>query len=279
MTEQIKVGRLRRTYRTYRPSSIDQRPGLVFVLHGTIGSGKDAEDFTSFNQCAERLKWLVVYPDAHNPGIEGGWRTFATDFPSRSVDDVAFIESLVRRFQSVDGIDNDRIYVTGWSRGAMMAHRLGCELSGLLAGIAPVAGNLATPTGSIERIPKKPVHPVSLLVIHGTSDRVVPIEGGPSPKYPQYNSYAPLSDVLSAWRSWNQCDSIDGVSEEGPVTTRWWRSSVGCEVELRLIVGGTHTWPGPPKHLPPDPDGCLNASTVIADFFAAHPRVQRATAP
>jgi polyhydroxybutyrate depolymerase len=274
VADSIKVGQLTRTFRLYRPAGMGRRPGLVFVLHGTVGSGIDAEGFTSFNRCADRLKWIVAYPDAHNPGIGGGWRTFATDAQSTSVDDVAFAAAIVRRLESEDGVDPDRIYVAGWSRGAMMAHRLGCELSEMLAGIATVAGNLATPSGSIVDIPRKPSKPVPVMVVHGTSDRVVPIEGGPSPKYPQFNSYAPLSDVLSAWRSWNECNSREVVSESGPVTIRTWRSDSGCTVELRLITGGTHTWPGPPRHSPPDPDGYLDASNVIADFFAVHPRMR-----
>jgi polyhydroxybutyrate depolymerase len=101
-----------------------------------------------------------------------------------------------------------------------------------------------------------PTPPVAVLIIHGSDDRNVPVEGGASPDYPEQLPYAPLSDVVSRWRAENQCTQTAPVKQEGHVTIRRWDGD--APVELRLVIGGGHEWfPG--------------ASEAIADFFAANP--------
>jgi polyhydroxybutyrate depolymerase len=152
----------------------------------------------------------------------------------------------------------------------MMAYRLGCELADRIAAIAPVAGNMADANGSVERV-SRPSRPVSLLVIHGTSDRVVPIEGGVSLEDVGAIAYAPLSDVLLKWREFCRCNPREVVEAHGPVTVRRWNSPSGARVELRLVTGGRHAWPGP-SNPASSPDASFAASRVIADFFAGHSR-------
>jgi len=123
----------------------------------------------------------------------------------------------------------------------------------LLAGIAVVAGNMADPSGDVDAVPCAPTRPISVLIIHGSDDRNVPVEGGTSADYPDQVSYAPLSDVVRRWRRSNGCTKFAQVRQEGDVTVRRWEGD--APVELRLVVGGGHEWfPG--------------AGTAIADFFA-----------
>jgi poly(3-hydroxybutyrate) depolymerase len=52
---------------------------------------------------------------------------------------------------------------------------------------------------------------------------------------------------------------------EGSVLCRTW-SCGGRPVELRLVLGGGHTWPGPTHRLG-TPDAAFDASLAIAEFF------------
>lgn len=80
-----------------------------------------------------------------------------------------------------------------------------------MAGIAAVAGNMADYTGSVDAVPCEPANPVDVLIIHGSDDRNVPVEGGTSPDYPDQLPYAPLSDVVRRWTGLNRCTrSADG---------------------------------------------------------------------
>ncbi len=176
-------------------------------------------------------------PEAHNPGVGGCWDSCKQP----GVDDVAFIAALIDELMRSEGIDPEHVCVAGFSRGAMMAYRLGCELGDRLVAIAPVAGNMADEHGSVE-VGRHPARPVGLLVVHGLADRNVPIEGGPSPDYPDQVAYAPLSDVLRRWREWNGCGRArEQVALEGSVTVRRWARETGAPVELRLVDGLTAT--------------------------------------
>ena len=240
-----------RTCRVHRPVRLSSRPGLVVLLHGAVGSGAEFAVDTGFDGEADRLGWVAAYPDALNPGPFGGWDTFACC--PNEYDDVGFIAALVSQLVGDHAIDPHRAFVAGFSRGGMMAHRLGCELSGLLAGIAVVAGNMADPSGDVDAVPCAPTRPISVLIIHGSDDRNVPVEGGTSADYPDQVSYAPLNDVVRRWRRSNGCTKFAQVRQEGDVTVRRWEGD--APVELRLVVGGGHEWfPG--------------AGTAIADFFA-----------
>ena len=60
------------------------------------------------------------------------------------------------------------------SNGGIFSHYLGARLSARVAAIAPVAGGIAEPL----RESFKPEHPVSVLMINGTEDPLVPFYGG-----------------------------------------------------------------------------------------------------
>jgi polyhydroxybutyrate depolymerase len=268
--ETMRIGDFNRTYRVYRPSRVAAAPGLVIVLHAVFGSGYLAESSTGFDAEADRLGWVVAYPD----GVLDGWDAFGdTPYWGRhpGVDDVAFVGALIDRLSASDRLDPDRVYVTGFSRGAMMTYRLGCELSGRVAAIAPVSGNMATADGSAAGVPCRLSAPVSVLAIHGTADGSIPIGGGRGDI-----AYAPMADVIARWRTLDSCDATGTVSADGASTTTSWACGRGATVEARVVNGGVHAWPGAvaPPYGTSVPADAFDASRLIADFFVAHPRAR-----
>jgi polyhydroxybutyrate depolymerase len=266
--ESISVAGVGRWYRVHRPERLDARPGLVIVLHGVFGSGFRMEMNTGFDVEADRLGWLVAYPD----GVLDGWDAYgSTDWWGRhpGADDVAFIAALIDHLETTDAVDPGRVFVTGLSRGAMMTYRLGCELADRIAAIAPVAGNMADSSGSAEGAGCHPSQPISLLAIHGTADVTIPIDGGHVDI-----DYSPMADVIAVWRGLDGCSAESFTSTDGASTTTSWPCAGGTTVATRIVKGGRHTWPGGPP--PPEPPGNrpdnFDASRLIADFFAAHTR-------
>ncbi len=96
-------------------------------------------------------------------------------------------------------------------------------------------------------------------------------------------AYAPFNDVIAKWRELDHCGSARSVIRSGsPMTT--WTCQGGSAVSTLVIPGGVHTWPGTllgvlvgvlssgPQSF--GPEVSIDASQVIADFFAAHQRVQ-----
>jgi polyhydroxybutyrate depolymerase len=266
--ETIHADTVDRTYRAHRPANEIARPGLVIVLHGSFGGGFQMESWSGFDAQADRLGWIAVYPD----GVADGWDAFgSTDKWGKhpGADDVAFVSALIDHFEASDSVDPDRVYVTGLSRGGMMTYRLGCELSGRVAAIAPVSGNMATATGSAD-VPCSLARPVSVLAIHGTADTTIPIDGG-KVDIP----FSPMADVIARWRSLDRCATSSTVSLDGPSTTTAWVCDGGATVSTRVVTGGGHTWPNVSGALATaggSPDS-FDAARLIADFFVAHPRV------
>jgi polyhydroxybutyrate depolymerase len=252
--ERIQADAVERTYRIYRPTNEVAKPGLVIVLHGSFGGGFQTETWTGFDVEADRLGWIAVYPD----GVADGWDAFGSG-PTwgrhPGADDIVFMRALIESLKTTDGVDPDRVYVTGISRGGMMAYRLGCELSDTVAAIAPVAGNMATASGTSD-VPCTPVGPVSVLAIHGTADRTIPIAGGKVDIV-----FSPMADVIDRWRSLDGCADSPTAGVDGSATTTTWACAGGSAVSTRVLAGGCHCWPA-------------DASRLIADFFVAHPRVR-----
>jgi polyhydroxybutyrate depolymerase len=264
--ESIHADQIDRTMRVYRPTNPLPKPGLVFILHGTYGDGFQMENMTGFDVQADRLGWIVVYPD----GVVDGWDAFGSG-PSwghhPGADDVAFISGAIDRLEATDAVDPDRVYVAGLSRGGMMTYRLGCELSDRVAAIAPVSGNMAAADGSVN-VPCNPTRPVSVLAIHGTADGTIPINGGKVDIL-----FSPLADVIARWRSMDGCSGDGTASVDGASTTTSWDCRSGSTVAMRIVTGGWHWWPARSASPTPQFADDFDASRLIADFFVAHPRV------
>jgi polyhydroxybutyrate depolymerase len=254
-----------RWYRVYRPAHLVASPGLVIALHGALADGYQIEVQSAFDLQADRLGWIVAYPD----GVADGWDAYSCCHHP-GVDDVVFIAKLIDHLETTDSVDANRVYITGFSRGAMMSYRIGCELSSGVAAIAPVSGNMATATGNAMDLPCFPHRPISVLAIHGTADPKVPLLGG-------YTDivYSPLSEIMRKWRELDQCSDSPTVNVSGPSTTTSWPCSHGSTVAMRVVAGGGHAWPASGANgifEPNGPDRSFDASSVIADFFLSHPR-------
>src|SRR3970040_1470534 len=128
----MRFGGLERTYLLHVPGGFPQgRPaGLVFVLHGGGGTGRNMERMTRFSELADREGFIAVYPDA----VERNWND-GRDAPNiraqqENVDDVGFIGALIALLTREFGIDPRRVHSTGISNGAFMSQRLAGELRG-----------------------------------------------------------------------------------------------------------------------------------------------------
>jgi polyhydroxybutyrate depolymerase len=273
----LQQGQITRSYRVYRPTSVVPHPGLVIMLSGETG-GFVQEIGTNFDAQADRLGWIVVYPEA----LREGWDAYGC-CSHQGASDVAFLSSVIDQLEATEHVDPNRVYISGISRGGMMAYRLGCELSTRIAAIAPVEGNMADRNGQVQGVVCHPQHPVSVLAIHGTADPEVPLQGGKSLVHQESIAYASVNDVMVKWREIDHCGSERSVTHSGsPMTT--WTCQGGSVVSALVIPGGVHTWPGtllgvllgvlssgPQSY---GPEVSINASQVIADFFEAHQRVQ-----
>jgi polyhydroxybutyrate depolymerase len=287
-TGSMIFGGLKRTWLIHIPSSYDsgKTVPLLIVLHGGGGTGRNMVNLTlhGFDNLSDENGFVVIYPDGIEKHWNDGRRGEETGYRAQkeNVDDVGFISALIDHLVNILNIDPKRIYITGMSNGAMMTYRLGCELSGKIAAIAPVAGNI--PQNILRNC--HPSKPVSVLAINGTNDPLVPFLGG---EVTGPSGMKKLGKVLSAeesvkfWTNTNNCSPAPLVSTEPDIDphdgTRIQKEDYkngknNSEVILYIIKGGGHTWPGGSQYLgkniigPTSHD--MNATAVIWHFFEKH---------
>lgn len=258
----ITVAGQQRTYRVYRPSTVDpQKPAaLVLILHGNGSTGDDMANTTQFDMTADAHSFIVVYPD----GIEKSWNGgFCCEpAPTLGVDDLAFLNALIPRLEHDYTVDKKRVFMTGFSSGAIMTYRYACQGAVSITAIAPVAGTMLLTE------PCHPKQPMSLLAINGTADGEVPYQGGHLlPGASASDQIVPSAPSVAAlWAQLNRCSGTASTSTTGAVSVDQWSGCTGgVRVQLETITGAGHTWYangfGPA-------DGAIDASTIIGNYFA-----------
>lgn len=275
----IRVDGMTRTALVHVPP---QRPGIlgrpvVLAFHGRLGDGAAMQRLTHLDTVADNNGFLAVYPD----GYQRSWNDGRADTPANAhgIDDVAFVRALLKRLGRDYAVDRERVFATGMSNGAFFTQRLGCELAGTVAAIAPVASVL--PRKLAARC--EPARPIPVLMIAGTADPLVPYTGG------TVKGRAGGSTVLSAkasakrWRALDRCGppttgALPDAARDGTTVSvlAAARCRGGSAVQLYTVNGGGHTWPGGRQYLPAATIGrtCrdFDASATIWAFFAEHAR-------
>ena len=265
-----------RTYQAYVPKGLAPGSPLVLVMHGSgeNGTAMRIETGYAFERLADIRGFALVYPDGQN----GHWNTCEIDRDAQQpdIDDVRFLTALADKFIGETGTDRNRVFGVGLSEGGYMAIRLALEAPSRFRALASVAANLPAP----ENFQCKPVTQgaASVILIHGTRDRLIPFEGGEgSLLFGLIKNPKSLSSRATA-QYFAKLDAIAG----SPVTTRSisadgfgiersvWSNGSGAEVELIAIDGAGHTFPQPYYRArrilgssPRDP----NAAEVIWTFF------------
>lgn len=197
---------------------------------------------------ADSARFVVAYPD----GLNRAWNVDGGGCCGRSaregVDDVAFITAAVGDISDHVGIDPARVYATGISNGGIMSYTLACATN-LFAAIGPDSATQLTDCQS--------PHPVSVMQIHGTADRLVRYDGGPGAGFAHIDGL-PVEEVNAFWRNVNHC-ATPTSSTVGRVTKSTAACPEGRSVVLITVEGGGHEWPP-------------FATQRLWEFFAAHPR-------
>jgi polyhydroxybutyrate depolymerase len=209
---------------------------LVIALHGAGESGPRFALDTGFSKLADREHFLVAYPSA------GGRRPLWNISGQHGArDHVAQLDRSLDALTDAACVDEARVFVTGVSNGGGFAARLGCELSGRLAGIAAVAG------GYRSLPPCMPQRPLPVLEIHGTADHVVPYRGRPP------DGAGSVDRWLAQWRRIDGCPGTVWRRriERGASEVNWTGCAQQTVVEHVRLAGQRHGWPGGDRIDPP----------------------------
>jgi polyhydroxybutyrate depolymerase len=268
-TATIQFGGKDRTYLVHVPKGYDSsKPTpVVFAFHGLTDSAAKMQALTGFDTVADTGGFLAVYPEGLADFSGGSWNAGnCCGFAQTSgADDVGFTLAALADLSMHFCTDPKRIFATGFSNGAYMAQRLGCEKADVFAAIAPVSGEINIKTC-------KPSRAISVLEFHGTGDFVVPYGGGGLT-----GGAWSVDETFAFWRDNAAC--TDGkavpISKNGDATcTGYSACKDGAAIELCVIDKGGHQWPNSPTGgslLTGKMSKDIDASSTIWTFFQAHP--------
>lgn len=248
-----------RRYLLHLPPRQDKtkRLPLVIALHGDNGSARQMQRLTGLDRLADEEGFFVVYPEGTGWGNfpPRGWNagTCCGYAQNAKVDDAGFIAALIDHLIKTQPVDARRVYATGISNGAMMAHAATCALSDRIAAIAAVSGALTVAVC-------EPQLPVSVIMLHGTEDDYVPYEGGPSAREPDGRMDPSAHTVAAFWAEHNGCRTEPKrIEDKNQIQELYPGCQQGAVVVLHSLVGAGHGWPH-------------QASRLIWDFFARQQR-------
>lgn len=238
-----------RSYEIHIPDTegLEAMP-LVIALHGAGDSGPAFKKSSGLDREADRRGVLMAYPTATGVNWAEGCNCTRPDLDG--VDDVGYIDAVIADAKERYTVDEDRIYIVGFSQGGLFSQRLACERSTTFAGVATVAGMMSLPVSRACQPSGSP----DIMLLHGENDQVLPLAGVPS------GVYATLSvlDTFHFWRSRYGCPAGTQTTTEHEGTTREvYRSPVcrdGAVIRTDVMHRTGHVWPS-------------FAPKMILDFF------------
>jgi polyhydroxybutyrate depolymerase len=266
------------------PESKDTVPHpLVILLHGHSGSAaqllgqqRSAAPLSRWINIADRDGVLLAAPDgAKGNDDKQGWNDCRSDAESNPrTDDVALIRAIIDHAIERYHADPARIYAMGMSNGAMMTFRLATELPERFAALAAVSGSMAAKSQCAPA-----VKPVSLLVIAGDADPLVPFAGGDVRIFSARSrgSVLGIEKAVDFWRDLAKLPARPAVvtmfahdpqsGDTSAKRTKWGADPKKVQVELIVIRNGGHVEPSADQRI-----GGLYRTIVgkqSADFEAA----------
>jgi polyhydroxybutyrate depolymerase len=194
-------------------------PPVLFLWHGFGSDGRWMLD--ALDPARDWPEGIAVAPQGRPRRLPGagserkaGWQVAAGEFGDR---DLALFDALLAAMSEQYCIDRTRVYSAGLSNGAYFSNLLACQRGRALAGVAPVAGGGPYPMQCSD--------PVSVLLVHGRRDEIVPFRSA--------------RESLATWARVNRCEVPQDLPDDGCVRL------TGCSAPLSICVHrGGHVWPG-----------------------------------
>ncbi len=287
-----------RTYIVHVPQGASGSTPLPVVIdyHPLGANGFTQAQYSGMEHWADVLSFIAVHPDA------AGFAWNATGLEPLTgldvgLDDVDFTRQILATLDGHFAIDRNRIFVTGFSSGALMSGRVAMDSAAgklapyRIAAAATVSAFPATPlsagnpTGPLV-CPALAADPVPLFIIISDNDPVAaslidPGVSGPSAVAAVVakahetagewaslcGNHGPPAITLTGLTGWGVVTETDVFAarvQPGPGDVRLDIFDAPANLATSGYLG--HIWPGPPQGTR------LDASAEILAFFAAHPR-------
>jgi len=268
-TREFGVDQLRRTMLIYVPASADLNGSVpvLMVLHGNPPT--DMQQLTLMNGVADEMGFVVVYPRSFGFGEWVYACRNCNDAGNQGIDDTKYFSAVLTQLRQDLPVDNDLIFISGFSQGSLMTAKLGCALGSQISGIGIVGGipwdwhveqcSTAVPT----------------IWMIGTEDTQFPYAGEPGPVHSQL----PAEEFRTQWAARNGCAAEpqanpieDIVPGDFTTATQFVYQNCAASFEHWEFEGMNHHWPGSPATIALPKNDDVDASRELGRFFLENPR-------
>jgi polyhydroxybutyrate depolymerase len=258
----IKVDGETREYLIHVPVLYDsiQSVPLMLNFHGWTMSADDQMYVSDMRALSDSQQFILVYPQGSKLRSSTHWNVGSWTEGSQA-NDLDFIDALTDQLTKRYNIDEERIYACGYSNGGFFSQELACQLSHKIAAIGAVAANM-----SIQTLNNcNPDHPVSVITISGTMDKVVRYDGSRPEGTISHNN------TIDYWITFNNSDSEPIISDledknifdgSSVILYQHLNGNNSVEIEHYKIVDGGHDWPGTFGNMD------IDANTLIWNFVS-----------
>lgn len=269
-----------RKYILHIPDSYDGRSNvpLVVFLHGGGGNAQTAQGFSNFNKVSDDNSFLMLYPQAFFETAPDSYawadgRGLAPD--KLGIDDVGFVDALVTAIKLEYKIDNQRVYLCGFSNGSFLTQRIAFQKNSQFAAIGTLGGTMNASlfnTGN-------PGRALPMIYVFGTADPLVPVNGGYVSGNTSLEPVKSVDDAVTFWKSNNNCQStlakvdVPNINLTDNSTVEVYQyTNCACNADVKFfkVLGGGHTWPGVPlpyAHSFGETNMDMQASVELWNFF------------
>lgn len=246
---------------------------LVIILHGANQSASVAVSMTRFDQLAADKGFFAVFPDGtNNINRLLTWNALhcCGYAASKGVDDLGFISALLDELIRNYPIDPNRIYVVGFSNGAMLAQLIGITMPDRVAAVGSVMGALFGDEPS-------PRLPMPAIIINGGRDHIIPTTGGPingNDRLPIMWDGRMLMSSAYQVHFWARAAGCGDTPTKDGVTPSYVFERYDCpggtRIDSYIVLDNGHAWPGDQSLMTfgEVPSTTFDATAVIWDFFS-----------
>lgn len=209
----------------------DQHYKLLLVFHGSGGSAANMQRLSSFENAAS--DYIVAYLQSKQ--IEWNDGCNCNIAHRLGADDLGFVQQVIQQVSQNYRVAAGEVYAAGFSQGGLFAQNVACNLTGQVKAVAVVAAPM-----SVQLAQKcQPVQPISIMMVAGKQDKVLPYNGMVHPNFGLIS--APEAIELFAGHNQSLPKPITKTLHNGLVELQAYTNGKQ-KAELYSVNNGGHQW-------------------------------------